>query len=69
MPRHITKVSKSGGQYRLTLPKGIIEECKWQGVGYIILERMGFDEIRLRRFVDRDSLKTKDETDQPGSDR
>ena len=69
MAKHLTKISKFGGQFRLTIPKGLIEECKWQGVEFMILERMGHDEIKLRRFVDAESLGIERKEHRHGSDR
>lgn len=67
MAKFLAKLSEFGGQHRVTLPKGLIDECGWKGVEYVILERIGFDEIRLRRFIDGESLKNDDKADRPGS--
>jgi len=68
MPKHLTKISKFGGQYRLTIPKLLVEELKWKGVEYVFLERHGSRDIRIRRFIDGESLRTERKKDRPGSD-
>ena len=68
MPKYLTKISKFGGQYRLTIPKGMIEEINWQDVEYVILESYMGLAIRVRRFIDAESLGIKSERDRTGSD-
>ena len=51
MPKFIAKLSKFGGQYRITVPKGLIDECKWDGVEFVILSRVTYDEIKMRRCL------------------
>lgn len=62
MPKHFTKLSKFGGQFRTTIPKGLIEELSWQDVEFVIMEKIGYNEVRIRRFIDGESLRTKLET-------
>lgn len=69
MAKYLTKLSKFGGQFRVTIPKGLIEEIEWQDVEFVILERMGYDEIRVRRFIDAESLKGQTARGKAGSDR
>lgn len=68
MPKHFTKLSKFGGQYRLTIPKALIEEMKWQDVEFVILEDICLGYIRIRRFIDGESLRPKLETDRAETD-
>jgi len=68
MAKYLTKLSKFGGQYRVTIPKGLIAETGWGEVEFIILEKMGHDEIRLRRWIDAKSLKSEAAGDKAGSD-
>ena len=68
MAKHLTKISKFGGQYRVTIPKLLIEELEWKGVEYVILQPDMHRTIRIRRFIDGESLRTKRKKDRPGSD-
>lgn len=63
MPKHLTKISKFGGQHRVTIPRLLINEMKWQGVVYVFLERHGTDDIIIRRFIDGESLRLGSEKD------
>jgi hypothetical protein len=69
MPKHLTKISKFGGQHRLTIPKLLIEELGWKDVEYVIVEGLCTGVVQIRRFMDGEDLKTKDAGDRPGSDR
>jgi len=69
MAKHLTKISKFGGQYRLTIPKLLIDEMKWKDVEYVFLELHGKDDIMIRRFIDGESLGIERKKDRPGSDR
>jgi len=69
MPKHLSKISSFGGQYRLTIPKLLIKEMKWKGVEYVFLERLGKDDIMIRRFIDGESLRTERKKDRDGADR
>jgi len=68
MPKHLTKISKFGGQYRLTIPKLLIGEMKWGSVVYVFLEPHGKDDIMIRRFIDGESLRTDRKADPDGQD-
>jgi len=65
MPKYFTKLSKSGGQNRLTIPKALIEELSWQDVEFVIMDNIGGGTLRIRRFIDGESLRPKLETDRP----
>jgi len=69
MAKHLTKISKFGGQYRLTIPVLLIDEMKWKDVEYVFLERVNKDDIMIRRFIDGESLRTKRKEHRHGSDR
>lgn len=58
MPKYLTKLSKFGGQFRLTIPKGLVEEAGWQDVEFVTMETYMGLYIRVRRFIDGESLKT-----------
>jgi len=68
MPKYLTKISKFGGQYRLTIPKLLVEELKWQDVEYVILENILNEFFRVRRFIDEESLGVKSKRPPNGSD-
>lgn len=68
MPKHIAKLNKFGGQYRLTIPRLLVEECGWHDVEFVILYPLQSGSIEIGRFVDGESLKAKDARDRPGSD-
>ena len=65
----MVKVCHGGGQVRLTIPKMVIRELKWQGVSYVIVEENKDGTLTIRRFVDGESLKSDSKRDCPGSDR
>jgi hypothetical protein len=67
MPKWICKVTESGGQRRLTLPKGLLKDREWLDVKVVILEPQGGEEIRIRRFIDAESLKNEGSRNKPGS--
>ena len=68
MPKYLSKISKFGGQYRLTIPKQMIEEIKWQDVEYVTIESQMGLALRVRRFIDAESLSINGKKDRPGSD-
>lgn len=69
MPKHLTKISKFGGQYRLTIPKGLIQEMDWQDVEFVLMDKVGHGALRIRRFIDGQSLKSKAAGHKAGCDR
>jgi len=69
MPKYLAKLSKFGGQHRITLPKLLIKEAEWQDVEFVIIDRLGVGGLRIRRFVDAEELGIKGKRDRPGSDR
>ena len=60
MPKWICKVSGSGGQRRITLPKGLIDFRAWFDLKYVILEDDGEGLVTIREFIDGQSLKNED---------
>ena len=68
MAMWICKVGSSTmGQYRLTLPVGLIALKKWQGVRYVVLEESP-EGVTIRRFKDGESLKSYEKVDSAISD-
>lgn len=68
MAKHLAKLSKFGGQYRVTIPRKVIDGLGWQDVEFIVLEDLRSGAIYIRRFIDGESLKASDEVDPGGSD-
>jgi len=68
MPKYLAKLSKFGGQYRLTLPRLLIEELVWDDVEYITLGPQIDNSIIVRRFIDAESLGVKGKRDRAGKD-
>ena len=69
MPKHLSKISKFGGQYRLTIPKLLIEEMKWQDVEFVVMVDEGGGLLAVRRFIDAESLRAERKEHRHGSDR
>jgi len=68
MPKYFTKLSKSGGQFRLTIPKALIEVLDWEGVEFVILEDHSPGVVLIRRFIDGESLRAEFETSRVKTD-
>ena len=65
MAKWVAKLSWSGGQCRLTIPKGLVDDCGWRGTRVVVLERTAGPEITVRRFIDGESLKDEGKGDSP----
>ena len=68
MPKYLTKISKFGGQYRLTIPKLLVKEMKWQDVEFVYLVDEGGGLLAVRRFIDGESLGIERKKHRDGSD-
>lgn len=68
MPKYLCKVSHHMGQFRITVPKLLVESMGWGDVEYVVLKHFHMDSFIARRFVDGESLKSDDPEDRPGSD-
>jgi len=68
MPKHLARLSKFGGQHRLTIPKLLVEELGWHDVEYVVLSKVSKDLVYIRRFIDGESLGAHRKEDRPGSD-
>ncbi|MBA7472741.1 hypothetical protein ES707_08073 [subsurface metagenome] len=60
MSKYICKVEKSAGNFRICIPKSIIQEKRWGDVLYVIVEDHWPDKIAIRRMLDEKSLEPKD---------
>ena len=67
MPKWICKVTKSGGQRRITLPKSLIGWRAWHDARYIILEDDGENPVTIKEFIHGESLKNEDPRNLTGS--
>ena len=63
MPKHLTKLSKFGGQFRITIPRALIVEMGWQDVEFVIMQSASPKAFYVRRFIDGETLRTELETD------
>jgi len=68
MPKFLVKLSRFGGQYRVTLPKALVGLAKWEDVEFVIMDLKFPNEIQMRRFIDAESLGIKSERDRDGED-
>lgn len=68
MKKAIIKVDRRDVTFRLTIPRRIILYKKWDDVEYVMVEESNPDFIVLRRFVDGEALRTKDNGTLPGFD-
>lgn len=68
MPKYLAKLSKFGGQYRITLPKDLIGFTAWFDVEYILLLPQDDNSIVMKEFIDAESLGVKSKRDRPGED-
>ena len=57
MAKWVCKVTKSGGQHRLTIPKGLIKESGWVDIRFVTIEWIGSAAFIMRRLIDGESLK------------
>jgi len=67
MPKWICKVSRSGAQRRITIPKGLIAWRAWFDARYVILEDDGENPVTIKEFIHGESLKNEGERDRNGA--
>ena len=63
MTKYVVKLSKFGGQFRLTLPRLLVEVLDWEDVEFVILEDHSTGVVMVRRFIDGQSLRPQVEAD------
>lgn len=66
--KHLVKLSKFGGQFRISLPKQLVEDLSWKDVDFVILEDFKAGFLWVRRFIDGESLRGPSEVHRNGSD-
>lgn len=69
MPKWLCKVTRSGNQRRVTIPKGLITWRAWHDVKYVMFEDDGENPVTIREFIDAESLKNGGKKHQTGSHR
>jgi len=69
MPKWICKVSGSGRQVRITIPRGLLDFRAWFDLRYVILEDDGENPVTIREFIDGESLKNEGSGNKAGSHR
>ncbi len=60
MSKIICKVVKTDGNFRINIPKKIIQERRWGDVLYVIVEDHWHDRLVIRRLLDEKSLESED---------
>lgn len=60
MSKYVCKVVKTDGNFRINIPKKIIQDKRWGDVLYVTVEDHWYDKIQIRRMLDGESLKSKD---------
>lgn len=68
MATWICKVSMQSGQFRLTVPKGLVSEMGWHEVNCVLIRKATERMIEVRRFTDAESLKDEGTGDLSGQD-
>ena len=68
MAKYFCKVNDVRGQFRITVPKALVFSLGWEGVEFVILERVPFSRILVRKFVDGKDLKSDGQANSPGLD-
>ena len=60
MSKIICKVVKTDGNFRINIPKKIIQEKRWGDVLYVTVEDHWYDKVVIRRLLDEKSLESED---------
>lgn len=63
--RHIIKLQRDAGRYKIHFPKLLLDEVDFRKVDYLILEPVGRTQIMIRRFIDGEKGKGKSKRHQP----
>ena len=62
MPIFIQKISSSGGQYRVTLPKDLIKELGFEKTRVVTIEKVGKESFLVRRYNEKNARKRHNKT-------
>ena len=68
MPIWIQKISDSGGQYRITLPKDLIKELGFEKTRVVTIEKVGKESFLVRRYSEKNARKRHNKTGRFGVD-
>ena len=63
MARWICKLCRDRGQVRVTIPKGLVEALKWEGVEVVEMVRLVGNTFMVRRFAGGKGKREQDKTD------
>ena len=66
MSKHVIKVDKAGGTFRINIPKTIIQRWRWFNVDYVILDDANDDYLILRRLIYGEASPTENKRYSPG---
>ncbi len=69
MPEWIMKLSHSGGQARITVPKDLVSEMGWEDVKIVVLQKISPKYLGVRRFEVGKEKDARSERDRFGGDR
>ena len=62
MPVFIQKISDSGGQYRVTLPKDLIKELGFEKTRVVTIEAVGKESFLVRRYSEKNARERHNKT-------
>lgn len=62
------RLTKHTGQYRITLPKDLIEEAGFEGVQFVELKNMGSYGILIKEYYGKKNAKRDLQKNRHGSD-
>jgi len=57
MEKHVRRVQKGAGAWRVSIPMKVILKKRWGDVKYVLVEDVKEDYIIIRRLIDGKSLK------------
>jgi len=58
--KHVVKVVSTKSDFRITVPRKIIQALRWNDVRYVVAEILHKDKIVIRRLLDGKALKEGD---------
>lgn len=56
MAKHVVKVVKARGEFRVGIPRSVIKAKHWEDVAYVLIEDHWGDKILIRRFINDEAL-------------
>ena len=68
MPIFIQKISSSGGQYRVTLPKDLIKELGFEKTRVVTIESVGKESFLVRAYHGKNIRKRHNKTGRYSTD-